>query len=141
MGEVPYYFLNVHQVGLTCAWSILLSVSIVAAVLRYDKIAAITHAIFGWVIFIFSFVFILYLMIPYGFNLDSSAGWILYSHGIVGVMLFGLVVIQVGTGAVARELQHRVNFDIKKIGILRTIHRFLGFLMYITYNVLLLLAW
>ena len=139
--EIPYYFLNVHQVGLTCAWSILLSVSVVSAVLRYDKIAAITHAIFGWVIFIFSFVFILYLLIPWGFNLDSSSGWKLYSHGILGVMLFGLVVIQVGTGAVARELQHRANFDIKKIRILRTFHRFLGFLMYIAYNVLLLIAW
>ena len=140
-GTIPNYSMNMHQVGLSCVWSLLLSVSVISAVLRYDKIAAITHAIFGWVILIFSFVFVLLLLAPWGFNLDNSMGWITYSHGIVGVMLFGLVVIQVGTGAVARELQHRASISINKIRILRSFHRYLGYINYIAYNVLLLIAW
>ena len=133
--------MNVHQVGITTAWSLLLSVSIISAIFRYDKIAAITHVVFGWVIFVYTFVFMLILLIPWGFNLDSSMGWVTYSHGIMGVMLFGLVAIQVGLGVVARQLQHGAKVEISKIKVLRLIHRYLGYLMYIAFNVELLIAW
>ena len=140
-GVIPNYTMNFHQVGLTAVWCVLLSTSITTAIFRSDKVAAITHMIFGWIILIYSFVFVLICLAPFGFNLDNSMGWITYSHGIVGVMLFGLVVIQVGLGILSRTLQHQAKVDLKKIKVLRAIHRYLGYLMWIAYNVLLLIAW
>ena len=140
-GVIPNFNLNVHQIGVTTAWSLLLSVSIVTAIFRYDKIAAITHVVFGWVIFVYSFVFMLILLIPWGYNLTSEYNWVTYAHGVVGVMLFGLVSIQVGLGMVARQLQHGAKVDFGKIKVIRAIHRYLGYLMYIAYNVELLIAW
>ena len=63
------YHVNLHQVSLTVVWCILLSVSIITALFRYDKVAAITHMIFGWIIFVYSFVFVLLFLAPFGFNL------------------------------------------------------------------------
>ena len=134
-GVIPNFNLNVHQIGVTFAWSLILSVSIVSAIFRYDKIAAIAHVVFGWVIFVYSFVFMLILLIPWGYNLTSEYNWVTYAHGVVGVMLFGLVTIQVGLGMAARQFQHGAKMDFEKIKVIRAIHRYLGFLMYIAYNV------
>ena len=135
------YHVNLHQVSLTVVWCILLSVSIITALFRYDKVAAITHMIFGWIIFVYSFVFVLLFLAPFGFNQKIEYGWIFYSHGLVGTILLGLIVVQVGLGMLSRLLQHKGSIDLKKIRILRACHRYLGYLMWVTYNVLLLVAW
>ena len=135
------YVVNLHQVSLTVVWNVLLSVSIVSGIFRYDKIAAMAHMIFGWIIFIYSIIFMLIFLVPFGFNITASEGWVFYSHGIVGVMIFGLVPIQLALGMAARYLQQGANTNIQTIRILRMIHRFFGYLLYITYNVLLLIQW
>ena len=64
----PNYQQNAHQMGLTVAWSLILNISVIAAVLKYDKRLVAVHALFGWIILILTYVMILILLIPYGFN-------------------------------------------------------------------------
>ena len=62
------YQINVHQMGLTVAWSLILNISVIAAVLKYDKRLVAVHALFGWIILILTYVIIFFLLFPYGFN-------------------------------------------------------------------------
>lgn len=66
------YQSNIHALGMTAAWSLLFNITVLCGALRFDKAAALAHTIFGWIIFIMTFTFILYLLAPYGFNLSTG---------------------------------------------------------------------
>jgi len=130
------YQTNIHAFGLTAAWSVLLNVSIVFGALRYDKVAALTHAIFGFIIFILTYICILYILIPYGFNVSLAAdGNLLYAHAIIGFMMLGFVVIQVAGGLIARLLQQQKKMDIFKLKSIRAAHRYFGYFMAALYKI------
>jgi len=135
------YQMNLHQDGLTIVWSIFLSISIICAVFRYDKIALTAHIIFGWIIFIYSFIFILVILAPYGFFVRRSLSGVNYFHAIVGVMLFALVSIQVILGMITSLMRKSGKVDFSKVKIVRKAHQFLGYLMYVVYNISLHIAW
>ena len=135
------YQMNLHQSGLTLAWCLFISVSIVCAVFRYDKVALSAHIIFGWVIFVYTFIFILIILAPYGFFVRRSLSWVNYSHAIVGASLFGLVFIQIMLGSFSYIMRKSGRVDFFKVKTLRKTHQFLGYLMYIVYNVSLHIAW
>lgn len=135
------YQINIHTFGLTAAWSVLLNVSIVSGALRYDKIAGISHAVFGFIIFVLTYICILYILIPYGFNISlSENGNLLYAHAIIGFMLLGFVVIQVVGGVMARQLQQMKKMDIFKLKSIRTAHRWFGYFMALLYKINVLMA-
>ena len=96
---------NIHQVGLTVAWSLIINASIISGALRFDSVAAMTHIIFGWCLLIYSYILVLYFLIPYGFNVANPDDKPRYAHGVVGTMLLGFVIIQIVMGLVARKLQ------------------------------------
>ena len=56
-------------------------------------------------------------------------------------MLFGLIVIQLILGIAAHVLKGIKKIDFLAIRAIRKSHQILGYLMYIMYNVLLLIAW
>jgi hypothetical protein len=59
---------------------------------------------------------------------------------ICGIMLFGLIILQVLLGVMAYFLK-RSKMPFMPIKIIRHIHQYLGYIMYVMYNVLLLVAW
>jgi hypothetical protein len=103
-GIAPNYQQNVHQIGNTIAWSIILNVSIVCGALRYDRVAAAAHLLFGIIILVMTYIFVFYLLGQYGFN-ANSLGWWYYAHGILGCMMIAFVLIQVILGLASRFLQ------------------------------------
>ena len=90
----PYYVMNVHQDGMTAAWSLLLNLGIIAGALRYYKLALMTHIVSEIIVLLLTYTFILYVLIPYGFNVNNPNDWKLYAHGIVGCMLLGFSIFQ-----------------------------------------------
>ena len=126
---------------MTVAWSLVLNVSILAAVLRQDKIALIMHLVGGWAIFVTTYVMILQLLIPLGFNVQLKGTWQMYAHGIVGVMLLGFVVIQVVGGMICRLLPKGKSIEINKLKFLRRGHHFMGYFLAIIYKGVNLWAW
>lgn len=56
-------------------------------------------------------------------------------------MLFGLVFIQILLGVVTNYMRSSGKVDFFKVKGVRKAHQFLGYLMYVAYNVLLLIAW
>ena len=56
-------------------------------------------------------------------------------------MLFGLIFIQIMLGVITNSMRKSGKVDFLKVKGVRKAHQFLGYLMYITYNVLLLIAW
>lgn len=54
------YQQNVHQVELTVAWSLIVNVSVVCAVFKHDKLAALAHLMFGCIILLLCYTFIIY---------------------------------------------------------------------------------
>jgi hypothetical protein len=69
------YQQNVHQVGQTVAWSLIFNVAVIAAALRYDKVAALGHSIFGILVLVLTYTFVLYYLIPLGFNAGDFDNW------------------------------------------------------------------
>ena len=70
MSQPPDNFqMNVHQFGQTVTWSILFNISILCAILRHRKASIIIHAILSCMIMLMTYFFILYLLIPFGFNI------------------------------------------------------------------------
>lgn len=132
---------NVHQVGLTVAWSILLNLAVLCAALRQDRLAAFAHAIFGFIILILTFVCILIILIPYGFNLNKEEDWQLYAHGIAGLMLLGFVVIEVGLGLSYKLLREGKRVDIFKLRFIRTAHRIFGYCLALFYKFINIYFW
>ena len=74
MSEAPPYQQNVHQVGTTIAWSFIVNVGIIAGTLRFNRVASVIHALFGWMVLILTYIFILYYLIPLGFNANVIGG-------------------------------------------------------------------
>jgi hypothetical protein len=132
---------NVHQCGLTVAWSLLINVAIIAAILRQDKIAMIMHLVAGWAILITTYTMILLLLIPLGFNVSLKGTWEMEAHGVMGLILLGLIVIQVVGGMMAKLLLKGKSMDMQKLRILRRCHHFLGYLLAVVYKVVLMWAW
>jgi hypothetical protein len=134
------YQMNIHQVALTVAWSLVLNAAIVAGALRYNRAAALLHAVFGWLILVLTFIFILCLLIPLGFNvMDMTWGW--RAHGTYGTMLLGFSTLQVVGGTVIRWLQHSKKADFPQLTIVKSIHRYMGYFLAITYKVMTLWSW
>lgn len=98
------YDQNVHQIGNTVAWSIILNVAILCAALRHDRLAALAHAIFGFIILILTFICVLFMLSLYGFN-ANTLGWEYYAHGILGLLLLGFITIQVAGGITYKLLR------------------------------------
>lgn len=140
-GWASNYQGNVHQCGMTVAWSLLLNVTIVAAILRHDKVAQIMHLIGGWAILITTYTMILMLLIPLGFNVGLQNTWEWKAHGILGLILLGLVVVQVAGGVMSRLFLKGKTIDIRKLKIIRMCHHFLGYLLAIVYKVQLMWSW
>jgi hypothetical protein len=59
----------VHNMGLTIAWSGLYNVSLVLAIFKFSKIASLAHTIIGYVILFLTYLSVLWLLIPFGYNL------------------------------------------------------------------------
>jgi len=136
MSGLPSAYLdNVHAIGATGAWTVLLNISIVSAALRYDKVAAMAHAIFGWMILLLTFIAILVLLGPYGFYITPQAfGTVTYVHGILGCMLIGFVILQVAGGTLATILQRNKMIDIIKVKPIRAVHRYFGYFLALLYK-------
>lgn len=132
---------NAHQIAQTFAWSILLDIAIVLGALRYDKAAAITHLIFGWIILILTYTFVLYFLIPYGFNVGQVGTWTAYAHGIIGCMLLGFIALQIIGGIANRMLQRGKKTEIFLLKKFRMVHRIFGYFLAILYKINLLWAW
>jgi hypothetical protein len=83
-----------------------------------------------------TFGFVLYFLVPVGFNIVySEANVMNYLHGVFGCALLGFVVIQVITGMVARFCQLNEVIDILKIINIKKFHRYLGYAMAIVYKI------
>ena len=131
----PYYVFNVHQDGMTVAWSFLINIGIIAGALRYYKLALVLHSLCGVLNFIITYTFILYVLAPYGFNISlENDGWLLYAHGIVGCMLLGFSVFQSFSGTLIIWLRQGREMDIHKIKRLRKVHQFFGYFLTILYK-------
>ena len=141
MSTATYYQENVHQCGLTIAWSLVVNVAIVAATLRYDKVALIIHALLAWTILIVTYVLITFLLAQYGFNVALFDTWSMMAHGIIGVALLGFIVIQVAGGMACKMFQNNKSIDIHKLKIMRNLHRAMGYFLAILYKILILYAW
>jgi hypothetical protein len=63
------YQMNVHQFGMTVTWSILFNISVLCAILKHRKAAQISHSILSFMMLISTYVFILYFLVPFGFNI------------------------------------------------------------------------
>ncbi len=93
----------IHQYGQTVTWCILLNISILSACLSYKKIASTLHAILGALILFLTYFFILWFLVPYGFNAQYSPQNILnYLHAVIGCALLGLIVVQCAVGLIAK---------------------------------------
>lgn len=103
-GIASQYDQNVHQIGNTVAWSIILNLAVLCAALRYDRLAALAHAIFGFIILILTYVCVLFLLSIYGFN-ANTLGPEYYAHGILGLMLLVFVVLQAAGGVAYKWLR------------------------------------
>lgn len=139
-GSPTNYQNNIHAIGATVAWTVLLNISIVCGALRYDKVAALAHAIFGWIILILTFIAVLTILGPFGFIVSPADGNFWYAHAIIGVMLLGFVVIQVVGGVVARLCQTSKSMDILKLKPIREVHRYFGYFLALLYKINILWA-
>ena len=137
----PYYVMNVHQDGMTAAWSLLLNLGIIAGALRYYKLALITHIVSEIIVLILTYTFILYVLVPYGFNVNNPSDWTLYAHGIVGCMLLGFSVFQTVGGLLIYLGRKSKRWDIEHLKTLRKIHMFFGFFLALIYKFINLYAW
>ena len=135
------YEQQVHQNGQTVAWSILLNVAIMAGALRYDRVAAALHAVLGVMVLILTYTFVLYFLIPYGFNVNNPLNWELYGHGIIGCMLLGFVLMQVAGGAISRLAQEEKKTEMKRLQFMRRMHRYFGYFLALFYKTLVIWAW
>ncbi len=141
MSNLPSpYQNNIHAIGNAAAWSVILNISIVCAALRYDKVAAMLHAIFGWLILFLTFFSILTILAPYGFLITPADGNAIYAHGIIGCMLLGFIIIQVAGGVIARMFQQNKVIDIFKIKWIRAAHRYFGYFLALLYKIDVLYA-
>ena len=57
----------IHQYGNTATWTFLVNVSIILALLKFSRLAAFVHMLIGLTIFVTTYVFILWFLIPFGF--------------------------------------------------------------------------
>lgn len=135
------YQMRVHQDGCTVAWTLLLSLAMIAGALRYDKLAFYAHAVAGWMIVFLTYFFVLYDLIPDGFNVANPKDWKMYVHGVLGTMLLGFVAFQAALGMVLRMLQQTRKPAIDRIILLRRIHMFFGYFLAIIYKFIICYAW
>jgi len=141
MPIATYYDMTIHQGGMTMAWSLVINMAIIAATLRYDKVALIVHAVLGWTIFVISYTMILFLLAQYGFNVNLFDSWYWMVHGIVGCALVGFLLIQVAGGMACKTLHNTKSLEIKNLRLIRTSHKVLGYFIVIVYKALVLWAW
>lgn len=136
------YQLNVHQFGMTVTWSLLFNVSVFCAILRHSKTAQISHSILSFMILISTYVFILYFLVPFGFNIViSQTSVLMYVHGVLGCALLGLVALQVTGGVLARFWQLNQLADIFKLQKVKNAHKYTGYTIAVIYKINILWSW
>lgn len=134
------YQQNVHQVELTVAWSLIVNVSVVCAVFKHDKSAALAHLMFGCIILLLCYTFIIYFLQPYGFN-ANTLGWWFYAHGILGCMMLGFSLLQVMGGFAIRFLQHGKTLSVFSIKLMKRGHQIFGLFLAVLYKINIIWAW
>lgn len=95
-------FTNIHQIGNTLAWCILLDIAVVSINLRYRQNSVFLHTILGWTILALLYIDILLFLIPNGFNVTIANGntVLLFIHGIIGLCMMAFIVMQVSGGVI-----------------------------------------
>jgi len=136
------YQMNVHQIGLTVTWCFLLNFSVLCALLKYQKAAIIIHSVIGGIMMVMTYVFVLYLLAPFGFFVTiASSGILFYIHGIIGCALLGLVALQVTGGLLARFCQLNRLADIFKLQLIKNVHKYCGYSIGVLFKVNIIWCW
>jgi hypothetical protein len=132
----------VHQIGNTLAWSFLYNFAVLFALLKYRKTAMILHTILGIVIMIMTYIFVLYFLVPFGFNQSIASDGILnYIHGVIGCALLGILVLQVGGGLFARFNQLNQLATISKLKLMNNIHKYSGYFIGVVFKINIIWSW
>ena len=99
------------------------------------------HALIGFLIIVLTYVFVIYLLFPYGFNVNIPGDWEVYAHGIVGCMMLGFVVMMAAFGLILKSLKKSGKSDINQLRFLRNAHRFFGYFLVLVYKAVIIYAW
>jgi hypothetical protein len=134
---------NIHQIGNTVAWCLLLDISIVAIHLKHNQHSLVVHSILGWVIFALTYVDILLLLIPNGFNVTVARNnsVLLFIHGILGLCMMAFVVVQVAGGVLIRLQLGNRQANLALLAKLKKAHMSFGYFLAIVYKINIIWSW
>lgn len=98
--------------------------SIICAALRFDKMAALAHSLFGIVM---TYTFVLYFLVPFGLTADIDPAYTI--DMVLGFMLLIFLFLQVAVGVASRVLQQGKMADIFRLKTIRKVHRGCGYFL------------
>jgi hypothetical protein len=133
---------NIHQIGQTIAWSVLLNISVVAINLKHKGFSLPLHSILGWVILALTYIDILVFLIPLGFNLSVvNSGTLLYVHGIIGLCMIAFVVMQLAGGVLIRLQLGNKSANQALLDKVKKGHKLFGYFLALIYKINILISW
>ena len=143
MSDFPTnYQQNVHQIGQTIAWSVLLNFMIISINLRFYKKGFLTHALLGYTILLLTYTFIIYFLAPYGFNINTNNfPLLLYIHAIIGCALLAFVALEVIGGILSKMTEDRISLGVTMAKRIKTLHRIFGYFLAFVYKVNVFWSW
>jgi len=93
----------VHNICNSVAWSVLFNFSVFLVQFKHSPMAMYFHNILGILILLLTYFGILWILIPTGFNLTvADSDLFMFIHGILGLCIMGLMIIQAGGGLVIK---------------------------------------
>ena len=131
-----------HDIVNTIAWSILFNVTAILAQFRFSKGATYAHSVMGIIMLVLTYFSILWILIPFGFNLSVILiGGYVFAHGVLGLCMLGFVVIQVGGGIYTRLYNMDKKADVKRVLLMKRCHMCLGYLLGLVYKINIMWMW
>jgi hypothetical protein len=123
-------------------WSGLLNISLLFIRTRHYRHSLLLHSILGWVIFAITYISILIILIPWGFNITvANSSLLLVIHGIVGLCVLGFGVMQVAGGVLIRLQLGKRDANLALLSRLKKSHAGFGYFLAVIYKINVIWSW
>jgi len=133
---------NIHQIGNTLAWSVLLNISLLAVNTRYHHLSLLVHSLMGWAILVITYTDILLLLIPNGLNTYAAGyGVLVFVHAILGLCMMAFIVLQVAGGVLIRLQLGNRDANLALLARVKKGHRIFGYSLAIVYKINVIWSW
>lgn len=133
---------NIHQIGNTLAWSGLLNVSLLFIHTRHHRHSLLLHSVMGWIIFALTYIDILIILIPFGFDVTvANSGVLMVVHAIGGFCMMGFVVLQVVGGVLIRLQLGKRETNMALVAKVKKGHAAFGYILAVVYKINVIWSW